>query len=277
MFRVRGAKTAADGGVGARSAAVSEAYLPIPEDPRGAENYGTYKDADFDYRLKQFQLLADYGWEIHTHACGDAAIRQTMDVYKILMDGILEKNPDADLRWSIVHCYMPDEPKTSVIEEMVKYRVVAAVNPANLYFEGDSFLRNIGPERMARHTPFKTFLDAGIVMASGSDYPTNSPDPWIGIYAMVTRKHQISGEVHGPDQRISLHEALKTFTLNGAYLTYDEKNRGSLEAGKLADLVILDADLMNAGEEELLEMGSKVLVTMVGGKVVYQKPGFVLE
>ncbi|UCC83929.1 MAG: amidohydrolase [Gemmatimonadota bacterium] len=276
MLRVRGAKASADGGIGSRSAAVSVPYLPIPQDPLGSENYGALRDPEFDYRLAQFQVLADHGWEIHTHACGDVAIRQTMDVYKILMDEIREEDPDADLRWSIIHAYLPDEPGTSVIEEMARYGVIAAVNPANLYYEGDSFVRNIGPEIMARHTPFKTFLDAGIRMASGSDYPNNSPDPWVGIYAMRTRVHEISGEAYGLEQTIPLIEALKTFTINGAYLTYDEEIRGSLEAGKLADLVILDADLLNAADEELLDMAARVLVTMVGGDIVYQRTGFEL-
>jgi predicted amidohydrolase YtcJ len=160
---------------------------------------------------------------------------------------------------------------------MARYGVIAAINPANLYYEGDSFVRNIGPERMARHTPFKTFLDAGIRMASGSDYPNNSPDPWVGIYAMRTRVHEISGEAYGLEQRISLIDALKTFTINGAYLTYDEDVRGSLEAGKLADLVILDVDLLNVTDDELLDMGSRVLVTMVGGDIRYQKTGFSLR
>ncbi len=276
MLRVRGAKSSADGGIGSRSAAVSVPYLPIPEDPLGAENYGAFRDADLDYRLEQFRVLADHGWELHTHACGDAAIRQTMDVYKILMDDIRGDDPEADLRWSIIHAYLPDEPGTTVIREMARYGVVAAVNPANLYYEGESFVRNIGEERMARHTPYKTFLDAGIVMASGSDYPNNSPDPWVGIYAMRTRRNQISGEVHGPEQRIPLVDALRTFTANGAYLTYDEEVKGSLTVGKFADLVILDADLLAAPDDELLRMASKVLLTMVGGRIVYQRAGFEL-
>ena len=276
-LRVRGAKSSADGGIGSRSAAMSVPFLPIPEDPLGSGNYGAYRDPDFDYRLAQFRVIAGHGWEIHTHACGDAAIRQTMDVYKILLDELRNEDPDGDFRWSIIHAYLPDEPGTSVIEDMAEYRIVAAINPAHLYNEGDSFLRNIGPQRMARHTPYKTFLDAGIIMASGSDYPNNSPDPWVGIYHMVTRRHQLSGEVHGPEQRISLDEALQTFTINGAYLTYDEDIRGSLEAGKLADFVILDADLRSTPNEELLEMSSRVLLTVVGGHVRHQKPGFVLE
>jgi predicted amidohydrolase YtcJ len=273
-LKIRGVKSSADGGVGSRSAALSEPFIPIPEDPLGDENFGTFRDPELDYRRRQFETIAEYGWEIHTHACGDAAIRQTMDVYKILMDRIRAEEPGADFRWSIIHCYLPDEPKTSVIREMEEYGVIAAINPANLYFEGDSFVRNIGPERMARHTPYKTFLDAGIVMASGSDYPNNSPDPWIGIYQMVTRKHQISGEVHGPEQRIPLLEALRTFTANGAFLTFDEDIRGTLQPGKLADLVILDGDLLSAAPEELLTMSERVLLTMVGGRPVYRRSDF---
>jgi len=277
VLRIRGAKSSADGGIGSRSAALSVPYLPIPEDPLGRENYGAFRDPDFENRLAQFREIARRGWEIHTHACGDAAIRQTMDVYKILMDDIRRDDPDADLRWSIIHDYLPDEPGTSVLEEMAEYGVIAAINPANLYFEGESFLRNLGPERMARHTPYRSFLDAGIIMASGSDYPNNSPDPWIGIYQMVTRRSQLSGEVYGPDQRIPLMEALKTFTLNGAYLTYDDSVRGSLTPGKLADFVILDTDLLAASEEELLGMASRVLMTVVGGRPVFTREGFHLR
>jgi hypothetical protein len=276
-LKIRGAKSSADGGIGSRSAALSVPYLSIPEDPLGDRNFGALRDPDFNYRLRQFKPLAEYGWEIHTHACGDIAIKQTMDVYKILMDDIRKTRPDADLRWSIIHCYLPNEPKTSVIDDMARYHVIAAINPANLYFEGDSFVRNIGPERMARHTPYRTFLEHGIRMASGSDYPNNSPDPWIGLYAMRTRRNQISGTVHGADQTISLLEALKTFTLNGAYLTYDEAVRGSLEPGKLADLVVVDANLADVPDEELLTLRTRVLVTMVGGEIKYRKQGFTLE
>ena len=272
-FRVRGAKSSADGGVGSRSAAVSVPFLSISEDPLGADNYGAFRDPDDALRLRQFEELVERGWELHTHATGDAAIRQTMDAYKILLDRIRADDPDPDLRWSIIHNYMPDEPATSVIAEMVEYGIIAAINPANLWYEGDSFVRNIGPERMARHTLYRTFLEAGVVMASGSDYPNNSPDPWVGIYQMRTRRHQISGEVHGPEQSIPLLEALKTFTINGAYLTHDDDVRGSLTVGKYADLAILDADLIDVSDAELLEMGSRVLLTMVGGRVVFEREG----
>ena len=96
------------------------------------------------------------------------------------------------------------------------------------------------------------------------------------MHAMCTRKHEISGEAYGAEQCVSLLDALKTFTINGAYLTYDDDIRGSLEAEKLADLVVIDVDLQKMPVEELLEMHHKVLITMVGGKIIYQKHGFSL-
>ncbi|MBI4519737.1 MAG: amidohydrolase [Gemmatimonadetes bacterium] len=271
-FRVRGAKSSEDGGLGARSATVSAPYLPVPGDPLGARNRGMLREPDLARRSEQLRVLAEFGWELHVHAIGDVAIRRVVDIYKVLMDSIHAVRPDADLRWSIIHAYLPDEPGTSVIRDLADYGIIAAINPANLYYEGDSFVRNVGPERMTRHTPFRTFLEAGIRMASGSDYPNNSPDPWAGIYAMMTREIETSGEVHGPEQRIPFLDALRTFTLNGAYLTYDEDVRGSLEPGKLADLVVVDANLLEGAPAEILEMASRVLVTMVGGEIVYRRP-----
>lgn len=276
MFRVRGIKSSADGGVGSRSAALSVPYLPSAADRLGRSNSGVLRDPDTEYRFKQFEPLAEHGWEIHTHACGDVAIRQTMDVYRRLLDRIKAKNPAADPRWSIIHNYLPNEPGTSVIKEMADYGVIAAIQPAFLYYQGDSFLANLGPERMARHTPFQTFLKAGILMAYGSDYPSNSADPWAGLYAMRTRKDQITGRAFGPEERLSMQDALEVMTINGAYLTFDERERGSLEAGKLADLVVIDADLANARDEDLPTMASKVVLTMVGGRIVHQRQGFTL-
>jgi hypothetical protein len=94
---------------------------------------------------------------------------------------------------------------------------------------------------------------------------------------MRTRKIQQSGKVYGPDQTIPLVDALKTFTINAAYLTYDERDRGSLTDGKLADLVIVGADLAGVPDEELLTMAGRVDLTMVGGAIMYQRDGFALR
>lgn len=276
-FRIRGVKVYADGGAGSRSAAVSEAFEPLDTDPLGNANFGSLVEPDFDTRLAQFRTAAvDFGWELHTHSIGDVAMRQTTDAYMRVIDELRESDPDADLRYSIIHAYMADEPGTSVIADMAEYGIIASINPGDVVVEGDSFLQNLGEERMNRLLPFRTYLQGGVVMASGSDYWVAPWDPWIGIYAMRTRRLQISGVVSGADQTIPLLDALKTYTINGAYLTYDDDVRGSLEPGKLADLVVIDADLLSVPAEELLGMGDRVMLTMVGGNVEFRRDGFQL-
>ncbi|MCZ6498873.1 MAG: amidohydrolase [Gammaproteobacteria bacterium] len=273
-FRVRGAKSSMDGGMGSRSAAVSVPYLPVAEDPLGAENRGALREPSFERNLEQYQVLAEFGWELHTHAIGDRAINRVVDVYKELLHRLRERRPDDEQRWSIIHLYQPDEPDNSVVEEMADYGIIAAINPANLYFEGASFLRNVGAKRMARHTPYRTLRDAGVRMACGSDYPNNPPDPWVGIYHMVTRQMQNDDRIYGQDETVSLQEALACFTIDGAFLTYDDDVRGSIEPGKYADLVILEGELMSASEDELLGMADNILLTLVGGRAVYRRDDF---
>ena len=273
-YRIRGVKVYADGGAGSRSAAVSEPFEPSDADPLGGENYGALVEPDFDKRLALLRTAAvDFGWELHTHSIGDVAMRQTTDAYMRIIDEIRENDPEADLRYSIIHAYMADEPATSVIADMAEYGIVASINPGDVHVEGDSFLGNVGESRMTRLLPFRTYLEGGVLMASGSDYFVAPWDPWIGIYAMRTRQLQVSGIVAGDDQTIPLQDALRTYTINGAYLTYDDDVRGSLEAGKLADLVVLDADLLAAPDAELLTMGDRVMLTMVGGAVEYRREG----
>lgn len=276
-FRIRGVKVYADGGAGSRSAAVSEAFEPLDTDPLGNANFGSLVEPDFDRRLEQFRTAAvDFGWELHTHSIGDVAMRQTTDAYMQVIDELRAADPDVDLRFSIIHAYMADEPETSVIADMAEYGIIASINPGDVVVEGDSFLQNLGEARMNRLLPFRSYLQGGVVMASGSDYWVAPWDPWIGIYAMRTRRLQISGVVSGADETIPLEDALRTYTINGAYLTYDDEVRGSLEAGKLADLVVIDADLMSVPDQELLGMGDRVMLTMVGGNVEFRRDDFQL-
>lgn len=276
-YRIRGIKLYADGGAGSRSAAVSEPFEYSDADPLGDANYGSLVEPDFDRRLAQFRTAAiDFGWELHTHSIGDVAMRQTTNGYMRVIDELRAEDSDADLRYSIIHAYMADEPETSVIADMAEYGIIASINPGDVHVEGDSFLANLGESRMARLLPFRTYLEGGVMMASGSDYGVAPWDPWIGIYAMRTRRLQVSGVVSGAEQTIPLQEALATYTINGAYLTYDDDVRGSLEPGKLADLVVVDADLLTVPDEELLGMGDRVLLTMVGGQVEFRRDGFEL-
>ncbi|MFC1662097.1 amidohydrolase [Gemmatimonadota bacterium] len=276
-LRWRGAKFYADGGAGTRSAWMSESFSGW-EEFEGEPNLGLPVQADHDAREAQFRVAAlDFGWDLHTHTCGDMAMRQTVDLYKELMDEIHAERPEADLRWSLIHAYLPIEQETRVLEEMAEYGIIASLNPVFNWQEGSAFLTNLGPERFARTKPFRSYLEAGVMINSGSDYPVTSHNPWIGMYALMTRRSQADGQVYGPDETIGLEDALRSYTVNGAFLTYEEDSRGSLEVGKVADLVVLDLEDIRILEEDpdlLFEMRDRVLLTLSGGVVRYQKEGF---
>lgn len=275
FLRWRGVKFYADGGAGTRSAWISEPFARW-QDLEHKENFGEPEVPDNAVREAQYRAVADLGWDLHTHAAGDVAMRQTVSLYMKLLDEIHAKRPSADLRWSVIHAYLPIEAKTSVLADMAKYHIVAVPNPVFNWQQGKGFADNLGEARMARTQPFRSYLKAGVMMPSGSDYPITSPDPWLGIYAMVTRRDQATGRVYGPSETVGILDALRSYTTHGAYLTYDEKTRGSLEAGKLADLVVLDLpDIMQLEKRPdlLLQMADRVAMTLVGGKILYEKSG----
>ncbi|MBT8396070.1 MAG: amidohydrolase family protein, partial [Gemmatimonadetes bacterium] len=275
-LRWRGTKFYADGGAGTRSAWLSESFSNW-EEFEGELNRGIPVEASNDAREAQFRVAAlEFGWDLHTHTCGDMAMRQTVDLYMEIMNEIRAGSPEADLRWSLIHAYLPMEPETRVLEDMAAYGIIASLNPVFHWQEGSAFLANLGPERFARTKPFRSYIDAGVMINSGSDYPVTSHDPWIGMYALTTRKSQADGEVYGPDETIGIEDALRTYTINGAFLTYDEDDRGSLEAGKVADLVVLELEGIHRLEEDpelLFEMKDRVLLTMSDGIVRYEKEG----
>ena len=276
-LRWRGSKFYADGGAGTRSAWLSESFDGW-EEFEGSPNLGAPVQPDNDAREAQYRLAAlEFGWDLHTHTCGDMAMRQTVDLYKELLDEIHETRPEADLRWSLIHAYLPLEPETRVLEEMAEYGIIAAVNPVFNWQEGAAFLTNLGPERFARTKPFRSYVEAGISLNAGSDYPVTSHDPWIGLYALMTRRSQADGQVYGPDETLDLADALRAYTINGAYLTYEEETRGSLEVGKVADLALLELEDIRMLEEDpelLFGMRERVLMTMSDGVVRFQADGF---
>jgi predicted amidohydrolase YtcJ len=275
-LRWRGAKFYADGGVGTRSAWVSEPFFQWKE-LEGKENFGNPVVADNVLREAQYRATIKHGWDLHTHNCGDQAMRQTVDLYMKLMDEIRQKRPDADLRWSVIHAYLPIEPKTRVLEDMKRYGIIAVPNPVFNWQQGFAFNSNLDAERMKRHQPFRTYMKSGVLMASGSDYGVTSHNPWLGFYALLTRIDQTTGEVYGPEETIGIADALRSYTVNGAYLTYEEDFKGSLEVGKVADLVVLDLqDIqeLESNPELCFKMPEKVLMTLVGGKIEYRREDF---
>ena len=274
FLRWRGTKWQIDGGAGTRSSWVSVPFVEW-ESIEGEPNHG-YHWVEDDVREAQLRPTVDRGWEPHIHSTGDLGMKQTVDVFAKLMDSIRAEDPDADLRWSVIHAYLPMEEETSVLEKMAEYGIIAAVNPSFIYHQGRSFSANLSPGRMARLKPMRSYLDSGVRIAVGSDYGTSPYSPWIGLYAMLTRT-DLWGDQHGPEQIITLEEALRGMTIDNAYLTYSDDWTGSLEPGKVADLVVLDLEDLWELEREpdrILEMGDRVLLTLVDGNPAFQRGGF---
>ncbi|MBI4474530.1 MAG: amidohydrolase [Acidobacteria bacterium] len=276
FLRWRGTKFYGDGGVGSRSAWMSEPFDHSME-LEGKPNFGAPVMADYATREAQYRAALDFGWDLHTHACGDQAMRQVVDLYMKLIDEVRRRQPNFSPRWSVIHAYQPAEPKTNMLADMKKYGIIAVPNPVFNWQQGTGFARNIGAERMARLQPFRSYVKSGVIMASGSDYGVTTHNPWIGMYALLTRKDQTTGQVFGPDETLDIKEALKSYTINGAYLTYEENFKGSLEVGKAADLVVLDIpsiDALQQNPEMCFQMQDRIMLTMVEGQARYMKAGF---
>jgi hypothetical protein len=155
-----------------------------------------------------------------------------------------------------------------LVEEIRQLGVVPVANPCFLWEFGDGYVRDYGAERAAWMFPLRTLLDAGIPVAAGSDAPVTYVNPFLGFYCAMTRR-TMRGSVVGPEQAISFAEALRAYTINGAFASYEEKRKGSIEPGKLADFVVVESDLGRATAEQVKE--ARVLRTVIGGRVVYER------
>jgi predicted amidohydrolase YtcJ len=241
-----------DGGMAAKTIAL---YQPVKNEP---QNFGLliWKAEDLE---KTQQQLVDMGWQLATHAIGDRAIDQVLDSYA----KIIKLHPGRDLRLRVIHCGIA----TPAIQKRLKeLNVLVDSNPPFPYWIG-SWFENFGPERVRWSYPAKSYFDNGIIASGGSDVPVTPISPWWGIWALVVRREMKSGQVTAPDERINIRQALQMYTANGAYAGFEEKIKGSLEVGKLADFVVIDRNLLEAPPEELKDV--KVLATFVGGEAVF--------
>src|SRR5215469_10792553 len=199
------------------------------------------------------------GWQFGIHAIGDAAIAMTVDA----LDKALMDYPRNDHRHYL--CHFTVLPPERTMEIMAKDKIHIAQQPNFTYNLEGRYVETLEGNRLATNnaitTPVKKY---GLFMAFGSD---NLPiGPMVGLYAAVTRKGE-SGKVFGAEEAVSMREALRMYTRNGAFLTREEKIKGTLETGKVADLLVLPEDLLNTAPEKLLTM--KVDMTIVGGRVLY--------
>jgi predicted amidohydrolase YtcJ len=151
---------------------------------------------------------------------------------------------------------------------MKQLGVLAIPQPSFIYYLGDSYIENFTEEQLAMAYPARSWFDAGIVAAGSSDVPVVSADPFVNLRSAVTRLTQ-DGQQMGPNQGVTIDEAIQMFTINGAYASFEEPIKGSITPGKLADLVVLDRDPRTVEPEELHTL--KAELTMVDGRVMFER------
>jgi len=259
-LRVTGIKLFADG---------------IPTNNKTAWLYQPYLDggtgslvtegASDDDRVRELhgmiRLAHEAGLQVATHATGDRAIDAVVDGYV----AAIEASPRTDRRHYVIHA---DLTAPATLRRMARYGIGANFNANIKYLIADGQVASIGPERATYEWPYRTALDAGVNVATGSDAPVTDGDWRQGLATCVLRKGKQSGQVSGPEQRITLNEALRSYTVTGAWQDWADDWKGSLEVGRAADLAVLDGPLATLPPEEYPTL--PVTLTVVGGKIAFR-------
>ncbi|MDT8068768.1 MAG: amidohydrolase [Terriglobia bacterium] len=250
-----------DGSLGSHTAALREPYSDEPSNKGLAE-----WDQSKLNRMAEERAAA--GFQLGFHAIGDRAADMALEAFASA-DRYLREHDRADVarnqRYRIEH--------DQVIEpdQFAKYKalgVIASVQPNHLLTDMNWAEKYIGAARAKTSYPWRSFLQDGIVLAFGTDYPVEPLTPFRGIYAAVTRKNEAGTREYFPEQKLTIDEALEAYTSGSAYAEFAERDKGQLKPGMLADFVVLDRDLTKIPPHEIL--GTKVLRTVVGGKTVYE-------
>lgn len=202
------------------------------------------------------------GYRIVSHANGDVAINMYLDI----MEEAQAKYPRKDARNRIIHCTVVNP---EIVARIKKLNMLPTIFGGYAYYHGDKLIPAFGEKRLEWMFAARSFLNAGVKVGAHSDGPGASPMiPLMGIHALVNRKTK-AGKPIGASQKVSVMEALKLYTLYGAYHAFDENIMGSIEPGKLADMVILGRDLLTVPTEEIINI--PIDMTIVDGKTVYKR------
>jgi hypothetical protein len=268
-LRVGSLKIVMDGGI-----LIGTAYL---REPYG-EQTDVYGYHDPSYRgvlavprenvVEIARAANELGWQMTAHVTGGGSLDVLLDAYRTAD----RERSIRDRRFTVTHGNFPNE---QAIAQAKKLGVVFDCQPMWHHLDAPVIKDVLGAERMKHFLPFRSLLDAGVVVAGGSDHmvrfdprlATNPYHPFFGMWMAITRQ-TADGSVINPEQRITRIEALRMWTLNGAYLSFEEKSKGSIEPGKLADLIVVSKDFLSCPVDEIKEI--EPLLTVVGGREVYR-------
>jgi hypothetical protein len=251
IIRIGAVKFAADGSASERTMYMSTPY-------EGTDDHGilTMTQEQIDEAVDD---AVEHGFRVGIHANGDLTIAMVLNAYERVLKNREGPNP----RHRIEHC--------SLINDNLLARIKAAgVIPAPFYtyahYHGNKWV-DYGEEKMEKMFAHRSFLDAGIPVAPASDYTPGPYEPMMALQSMVTRK-DARGRVWGPSQRVTVTEAMRICTVHGAYASFEEDIKGTLEPGKLADFVILEKDPHDVDPDDIKNI--RIMRTVLGGKTVYE-------
>lgn len=243
-----------DGGVTSRTAWFSRPY-------EGRSDFFGVAEVDKKTLFETVRLADRLGWQLHFHTCGDAAAELVLQA----LEAAQKENQSSGRRHLMTHLYVLSQEQ---MERMRRLGVVAVLQPNFVYALGEHMRAVLGEDQLAHLIPFRALLEAGVPVALSAD--GHPQEPLYGVYAAVVRETK-TGHVLGPEEAVSVMEALRAYTRTSAYARFEEERRGSLEAGKLADLIVLDRDIRAVPAGEIKE--TQVLLTLKDGKVVFNHLG----
>ena len=252
---VRAIKCYMDGALGSRGAWLLEPYSDLPTSTG-------LNTTPLDELKEAAEIATQNGFQLCVHAIGDRANRETLNIYEATFKAHADKT---GLRWRIEHAQdlsAPDIPRFGQL------RVIAAMQGIHCTSDGPFVIARLGEKRAEEGAyVWQKLMKSGAIVANGTDAPVEDVNPIACFYASVTRKLK-DGSLFYPDQCMTRAEALKSYTLNGAYAAFEENLKGSLTPGKLADITVLSRDIMTIPDDEIPT--TKVVYTIVGGKVMYE-------
>jgi predicted amidohydrolase YtcJ len=255
-FTVRGIKRQIDGALGSRGAWLLEPYADKPD----SAGLNTEDPADI---RKTAELAIQHGYQLCVHAIGDRANREVLDIF----EDTFKAHPDKkDLRWRVEHA---QHLSAADIPRFGQLGVIAEMQGIHCTSDAPYVLLRLGAKRAEEGAyVWQKLMKTGAIVGNGTDAPVEDVSPLASFYASVSRKLK-DGSVFYPEQRMSREEALRSYTLNNAYAAFEDKMKGSLDVGKLADVTVLSRDIMTIPEDQILS--TDVVYTIVGGKVRYER------
>jgi predicted amidohydrolase YtcJ len=256
MLTVRSIKEQLDGALGSHGAWLLEPYTDLPT----SSGLALLTLPAFE---KTARVAMKHNFQVNTHAIGDRANREVLNVYERIFKDFPDKH---GLRWRDEHAQHIDP---ADIPRFKQLGVIASMQGVHIISDGPWVAKRLGEERATRTSyPWRSLMDAGVVVTNGTDTPVEDVDPIMSFYGSVSRKTK-EGKVFIPEQRVTREEGLRAYTLNNAYAAFEENVLGSLTPGKYADIVILSKDIMSIPEDEIPT--ARVDVTILGGKVKYER------